>query len=79
LVLVPPPPRAAPGAVKLPGMIVMRFVPVAMICAFDRGLRTGAQGHHRDDRGHADDHAEHGQGRSQLVAAQRLEGDSKRH
>ena len=36
-------------------------------------LRAGADRQHRDDRGHAEDHAEHRQERAQLVRAQVLE------
>ena len=46
---------------------------------FDRGLRARAERDHRDDGGHADDHAEHREGRAQLVARQRLERDPKGH
>jgi hypothetical protein len=42
-------------------------------------LRTGAERDHRDDRGDADDHTEHRQGRAQLVPRKRLEGDAERH
>ena len=45
----------------------------------DRRLRAGAERHHRDHRGHADDHAEHGQRGAHLVARQRLERDAKHH
>ena len=45
----------------------------------DRGLRAGAERHHRDDGGDADDHAEHRQRRPHLVAAQRLERDAENH
>ena len=77
-VLVPPPPRTPRRRRGCPAKIVIRLVPAGRICS-SIGLRAGAQRHHRDDRGHADDHAEHGQRRPQLVAAERLEGDPKRH
>ena len=41
----------------------------------DRLLRPRAQREHRDDRADADDDAQHGEQRAQLVRAQRLEGD----
>ena len=41
----------------------------------DGALGAGAQGHHRDDRGDADDDAEHGQRGPELVGADRLERD----
>ena len=50
--------------------------------AADRGnlllnahLRSGADGHHGDHRGHADDDSEHGQGGPQLIDEQRAKRD----
>ena len=51
----------------------------ALDLVFDHRLRAVA---HRDERDHgrdADDHAEHGQARAHLVAAERLEGDAEGH
>ena len=40
----------------------------------DAGARAVADRHHHDDRGHADDDAQHGQRRAHLVLANRLRG-----
>ena len=42
-------------------------------------LRGLAEAHHRDDGGHADDHPQHREAGTHLVAAQRLERDTEDH
>ena len=49
--------------------MVIRLVPADLTCSSIIGLCAGAERDHRDDGGHADDHAEHRQRRAQLVAA----------
>ena len=51
----------------------------ALDLILDRRLRAVAHRHERDDGGDADDHAQHRQAGAQLVAAERLECDAKRH
>ena len=51
------------------------FVPIDAICALHLGARARADGHHRDDRADADDDAERGQQRAQLVAQERAHRD----
>ena len=47
---------------------MIMLVPADWICASIERLRAGAERHHRDHGGDADDHAEHRQRRAHLVA-----------
>ncbi len=78
VVVVPEPPRTPPApAVPAPGRDVDEGRPLALDLLVDGGPRAAAERDHGDDRGHADDHAEHGEDRAHLVAAHGLEGDAK--
>ena len=54
------------------GIIIGVAAVIAMVAL---GLGPSAESHHRDDRGDADDDAEHGQHRPHFVPAQRAKGD----
>ena len=56
---------------------VHQICPGRFHVGFHRGLRTVAQCHHGHHGANADDHPKHGEKRPQLVAAQRLECDTK--
>ena len=61
-----------------PAKTVNTFAPSAAIRSSHRLLRAAAQRHHGDHRAHADDDAQHGEHRPQLVGPDRLEGDRER-
>ena len=52
--------------------------PDASNLVLDRRLRAVADGHHDDDGGNTDDHAERGERRPHRVTAERLDGNSER-
>ena len=60
--------RRARRAGSLPAMTIIRLVPSAAIWLGDLGAGAAAERDHRDDRGDADDDAEHRQRRAHPVA-----------
>ena len=68
---------AAAAAVPAPRRNVNEGRTLALDLLVDRGPRAAAKGDHGDDRGHADDHPEHGEDRPHLVPPHGLEGDAK--
>ena len=77
IVLCDPEPWRTPPAVKLPERMMIRFEPRLLIWSSTRACAPRADGDHGDDRGDADDDAEHRQRRAQLVDAQRRQRDAQ--
>ena len=73
-----PAPARTPPAVVAPGCTTTMLVPRLSSCFFTARAGAVADRHHGDQRGHADEDAEHGQGRAQLVALQRLQRGRER-
>ena len=71
--------HADPAAAKVPGADHDHVRAGGPDLGLDLLLCAPAEGDHRDDGGNPDDHAQHGQAGSHLVAAERLERDPKHH